>query len=129
MIDVHGTVEDLGVGVTIGPETSLHPDLLPALARLIGAASTPTQLWVVSHSSRLIAAMEQSGQYRLEDLNAQLPSTNVEFANPRQSSIAVRGRANLQIGFSGVDGENSEHRGGRGTFQREVSEIRERPQR
>jgi predicted ATPase len=41
------------------PETSLHPDLLPALARLIGAASTQTQLWVVSHSSRLIAALEQ----------------------------------------------------------------------
>ena len=41
------------------PETSLHPDLLPALARLIGTASTRTQLWVVSHSPRLIAALEQ----------------------------------------------------------------------
>jgi predicted ATPase len=41
------------------PETSLHPDLLPALARLIGAASARTQLWVVSHSARLIAALEQ----------------------------------------------------------------------
>lgn len=40
------------------------------------------------------AALERSGQYRLEDLNAQLPSTNVEFANPRQSSIAVRGLGN-----------------------------------
>jgi iron complex outermembrane receptor protein len=40
------------------------------------------------------AALEQSGQYRLEDLNARLPSTNVEFANPRQSSIAVRGLGN-----------------------------------
>lgn len=39
-------------------------------------------------------ALEQSGLYRLEDLNAQLPSTNVEFANPRQSSIAVRGLGN-----------------------------------
>ena len=41
------------------PETSLHPDLLPALARLIGVAATRCQLWVVSHSSRLIAALEQ----------------------------------------------------------------------
>jgi len=41
------------------PETSLHPDLLPALARLIGVAATRSQLWVVSHSTRLIAALEQ----------------------------------------------------------------------
>lgn len=41
------------------PETSLHPDLLPALARLIGVAATQTQIWVVSHAARLIAALEQ----------------------------------------------------------------------
>ncbi|WP_202842971.1 AAA family ATPase [Luteimonas saliphila] len=41
------------------PETSLHPDLLPALARLIGLASRRTQVWVVSHASRLIAALEE----------------------------------------------------------------------
>jgi predicted ATPase len=40
------------------PETSLHPDLLPALARLIGRASEETQIWVVSHSTRLVAALE-----------------------------------------------------------------------
>lgn len=28
------------------PETSLHPDLLPALARLIGVAAKQTQVWV-----------------------------------------------------------------------------------
>jgi predicted ATPase len=36
------------------PETSLHPDLLPALARLILAAATETQIIVVSHSRPLI---------------------------------------------------------------------------
>jgi predicted ATPase len=36
------------------PETSLHPDLLPALARLILAAATNTQIIVVSHSAILI---------------------------------------------------------------------------
>jgi predicted ATPase len=40
------------------PETSLHPDLLPALARLIADAATRSQIWIVSHSSRLIAALE-----------------------------------------------------------------------
>jgi len=41
------------------PETSLHPDLLPALARLIIQASRQCQVWVVSHASRLIAALQQ----------------------------------------------------------------------
>jgi predicted ATPase len=41
------------------PESSLHPDLLPALARLIGIASSRSQIIVVSHASRLIAALEE----------------------------------------------------------------------
>ncbi|MBM5573805.1 AAA family ATPase [Deefgea sp. CFH1-16] len=41
------------------PETSLHPDLLPALARLIAAAATRSQVIVVSHASRLVAALER----------------------------------------------------------------------
>lgn len=36
------------------PETSLHPDLLPALARLIVAAAKNTQILVVSHAPALI---------------------------------------------------------------------------
>ena len=44
------------------PETSLHPDLLPALARLIIRASELTQVWVVSHANRLISALENSEQ-------------------------------------------------------------------
>lgn len=42
------------------PETSLHPDLLPALGRLIAQAAMRTQVWVVSHATRLIAALEQT---------------------------------------------------------------------
>lgn len=42
------------------PETSLHPDLLPALARLIAHAAAQTQLIVVSHSPVLIQALEQN---------------------------------------------------------------------
>jgi len=42
------------------PETSLHPDLLPALARLIAHAAEQTQLIVVSHSPVLIKALEEN---------------------------------------------------------------------
>jgi predicted ATPase len=41
------------------PETSLHPDLLPALGRLIGQAAQRSQLLVVSHARRLIATLEE----------------------------------------------------------------------
>ena len=40
------------------PETSLHADLLPALARLIIRASQRSQVWVVSHSAALIQALK-----------------------------------------------------------------------
>jgi predicted ATPase len=39
------------------PETSLHPDLLPALARLILAAALQSQIAVVSHAQALIEAL------------------------------------------------------------------------
>src|SRR5204863_7269722 len=39
------------------PETSLHPDLMPALARLILAAAKHTQIVVVSHAQTLIAEL------------------------------------------------------------------------
>jgi predicted ATPase len=41
------------------PETSLHPDLLPALAALIATAAKETQLVVVSHASPLIRALSE----------------------------------------------------------------------
>jgi len=43
------------------PETSLHPDLLEPLARMIMAASARTQIWVVTHSERLAAAFAAGG--------------------------------------------------------------------
>jgi predicted ATPase len=39
------------------PETSLHPDLLPALARLIARVSETTQVIVVTHAEKLIAPL------------------------------------------------------------------------
>lgn len=39
------------------PETSLHPDLLPALARLVAVAAAKTQVIVVSHAPALVDAL------------------------------------------------------------------------
>lgn len=57
------------------PETSLHPDLLPALGRLIVRASRETQVWVVSHAPRLVATLEQSGDTNSIALNKDLGET------------------------------------------------------
>lgn len=43
------------------PETSLHPDLLPALGRLIARAARDSQVFVVSHANRLIASLDEAG--------------------------------------------------------------------
>jgi predicted ATPase len=43
------------------PETSLHPALLRPLARLIAQAAERTQVWVVTHSETLAAALAEHG--------------------------------------------------------------------
>jgi predicted ATPase len=51
------------------PETSLHPDLLPALASLIAVAAKETQVVVVSHAQPLIrtlAEIAEVGEVELE---------------------------------------------------------------
>jgi predicted ATPase len=60
------------------PETSLHPDLLPALARLIEQASRRTQVWVVSHAARMIAALKESKSCNAIVLNKELGETVIE---------------------------------------------------
>jgi predicted ATPase len=47
------------------PETSLHPDLLPALARLIVKASERAQLVIVSHAVSLVDALRAAGARRI----------------------------------------------------------------
>ncbi|WNL44084.1 AAA family ATPase [Dyella sp. BiH032] len=59
------------------PETSLHPDLLPALARLIIQASKRSQVWVVSHAPRLIAALEEAPGCNIIRLEKTLSETRV----------------------------------------------------
>jgi predicted ATPase len=59
------------------PESSLHPDLLPALARLIGVAAKSTQIFVVSHASRLIAALKENSACLSIELDKQLSETQI----------------------------------------------------
>ncbi|EMQ2876467.1 AAA family ATPase [Vibrio navarrensis] len=59
------------------PETSLHPDLLPALARLILHASAHTQVWVVSHAPRLIAALQAHPECNAIELDKDFAQTVV----------------------------------------------------
>jgi predicted ATPase len=59
------------------PESSLHPDLLPALARIIGVAAKSTQIFVVSHASRLIAALKENPACLSIELDKQLSETQI----------------------------------------------------
>jgi predicted ATPase len=46
------------------PETSLHPDLLDPLARLIARAAERTQMWLVTHSQPLAEAIARHGKIK-----------------------------------------------------------------
>ena len=57
------------------PETSLHPDLLGALGRLIGQASLRAQIVVVTHSAALISSLAQQPEYHPIILEKKLGET------------------------------------------------------
>ncbi len=59
------------------PETSLHPDVVPALARLIIRAAESSQIWVVTHSGKLISALKKSNICNLIELQKILGSTEI----------------------------------------------------
>ena len=59
------------------PETSLHPDLLPPLARLIAQASKRSQIIVVSHAQSLVGALSAAGGKQIV-LEKRLGETIVE---------------------------------------------------
>jgi len=60
------------------PETSLHPDLLPPLARLIAQAAQGTQIIVVSHAAPLVSDLEKTPQARRIGLEKHLGETLVQ---------------------------------------------------
>ncbi len=59
------------------PETSLHADLLPALARLIARAAAHSQVWVVTHSRALAEALAVAPDCSLIELEKELGQTRV----------------------------------------------------
>jgi predicted ATPase len=60
------------------PETSLHPDLLPALARLILAASAEAQIIVVSHAPVLIDTLTPEPSCTRLNLQKDFGETTIE---------------------------------------------------
>jgi predicted ATPase len=60
------------------PETSLHPDLLPALGRLIVQAARRSQVIVVSHATGLIDALQSEPECHAVVLRKDLGDTQVE---------------------------------------------------
>jgi predicted ATPase len=63
------------------PETSLHPDLLPALAQLILKAAERTQVWVITHSRKLIDALQKFPEARVIGLQKDFGQTQVNGQN------------------------------------------------
>jgi len=66
-----------GLLVLNEPETSLHPDLLPALGRLIAQAAERSQVVVVSHAPALIDALQQRPECRSVMLEKRLAETQL----------------------------------------------------
>lgn len=57
------------------PETSLHPDLIPPLARLIANAAARSQVIVVSHAAPLVDALSQDNDSAVFALEKELGET------------------------------------------------------
>jgi iron complex outermembrane recepter protein len=69
--------------------SSLPEITVTARRREENAQDVPIPIAVMSG-----AMIERGGRFRLEELQQVLPSTNIQFYNPRQTSIAVRGLGN-----------------------------------
>lgn len=66
-----------GLLVLNEPETSLHPDLLPALGRLIASAAERSQVLVVTHARQLIATLEEQSDCNSITLEKDLGQTKI----------------------------------------------------
>jgi predicted ATPase len=60
------------------PEASLHPDLMEPLARLIVRAAGRTQIWLVTHSTRLADALVATGVGKARSVTKQNGATQIE---------------------------------------------------
>jgi len=66
-----------GLLVLNEPETSLHPDLLPALGRLISDAAERSQVLVVTHAKKLIGTLEEQQECNSVRLEKEFGETKV----------------------------------------------------
>lgn len=60
------------------PESSLHPDLMEPLARMVVRAAQRTQVWLVTHSERLAEAIRKSGAGAVRIVTKQAGATIIE---------------------------------------------------
>ncbi len=60
------------------PEASLHPDLMAPLAHLVLRAAERTQLWLVTHSTRLAEAIAATGSAKVRTVAKQEGATRIE---------------------------------------------------
>lgn len=59
------------------PENSLHPQMLPALAKLISEASRYSQIWLTSHSPELASQISEHVTFQLYELSIAQGQTQV----------------------------------------------------
>lgn len=59
------------------PETSLHPDLLPPLGRLIASAAERSQVLVVTHAAKLIEALKEQNDCNSVRLEKEFGETKI----------------------------------------------------
>jgi predicted ATPase len=72
------------------PETSLHPDLLPPLARLIAEAARRSQMIVVTHAAALVDELERAADIRRISLEKKLGETAAEPDPPPKWAWPLR---------------------------------------
>ncbi len=60
------------------PEASLHPDLMRPLARLVAAAASRSQIWLVTHSQALADAISEMGAGEVRTVRKDKGATLVE---------------------------------------------------
>jgi len=77
------------------PETSLHPDLLPALGALVHAAARETQVVVVTHAAPLVAALRDATASGAADLPGPDDLLEVELVRSPFGETTVAGREGL----------------------------------
>jgi iron complex outermembrane recepter protein len=92
------TTDPAASGVTRADDTAVASDSAePELEDAVVTARRRTErvqdvpIPIATIGGRDLAGFNQT---RLEDMDEHLPSTNIQYANPRQSSIAVRGLGN-----------------------------------